>query len=306
MKNTIDLNLYRFLDLLYEQKSQVKVCHTLGVSRATFNRHLSDCRDLFGNELFLATKGIYEPTLFTNQLIGIIKEPLEQLEQAQQVSQSFEGDNTSLDYVFFVANPLSSLLTVALLKGLTKDSLQPKISIVDWSLEGVEFPKSGSLSIGISGYPNMLNDRLVERKVGTMSLYAYLSENHAMAGNESIELATLKDVDTVRVSMGSLDANSYYERMHRVTGVELKQKLTVASVHSALECTQVIDYVFVCFNLGNDVIPDGVKKIPLTLDGESMTFDIGMQFHRACYQHPIVGKLEKMISKHLLEVESKA
>ncbi|MGF1698528.1 LysR family transcriptional regulator [Vibrio lamellibrachiae] len=303
MKNTIDLNLYRFLDLLYEQKSQVKVCHTLGVSRATFNRHLSDCRDLFGNELFLATKGIYEPTLFANQLIGIIKEPLEQLEQAQQVSLSFEGDSADIEYVFYVANPLSSLLTVPLLQGLTHDTYQPKISFVDWSLEGVEFPRSGSLSVGISGYPNDLNERLVERKVGTLSLYVYLSDNHPMADNETIDLSVLSDVDTVRVSMGSLDDNSYYGRMHRRTGVQLNQKLTVASVHAALECVQVSAYAFICFNLDSNAIPEGVKQIPLMLNGDAMTFDIGMQFHRACYQHPVINNLEKMISKHLFSIE---
>ncbi|MCK6264287.1 LysR family transcriptional regulator [Vibrio sp. ZSDE26] len=304
MKNTIDLNLYRFLDLLFEQKSQVKVCHTLDISRATFNRHLSDCRDLFGNELFIATKGIYEPTLFTNQLIRIIKEPLEQLEQAQQMSLSFEGDDADIEYMFYVANPLSSLLTVPLLKGLTNKEFQPKVSFVDWSLEGVEFPKSGSLSIGIAGYPNDLNERLVERKVGTLSLYAYLSKSHPLANEESIELSVLSDMDTVRVSMGSLDDNSYYGRIHRRTGIQLNQKLTVASVHAALECIQVSPYLFICFNIMEDLMPESLKQVPLSLNGESMTFDIGMQFHRACYQHPVIGKIEKMISKHLLSIES--
>jgi len=56
MKSSIDLNLYRFLGSLYEQKSLAKVCHTLDISRATFNRYLSECRELFGNELFIADK----------------------------------------------------------------------------------------------------------------------------------------------------------------------------------------------------------------------------------------------------------
>ncbi|MCW8335672.1 LysR family transcriptional regulator [Vibrio sp. SCSIO 43135] len=305
MKNTIDLNLYRFLDLLYEQKSQAKVCHTLGISRATFNRHLADCRELFANELFLATKGIYQPTLFTTQLIAIVKEPLEQLEQAQQISQSFEGDNANIDYIFHVANPLSSLLTVPLVQGLTSENVQPNISIVDWSLEGVEFPRSGSLAVGISGYPNELNERVVERKLGSLQMYVYLSEEVAEAHFESVSLEDLERFDMVRVSMGSLDDSAYYERLRRRIGLELKQKLTVASVHSALDCVRENQYAFVCPHIAESSIPKGVVKKPITLGKEPMQYEIGIQFHRACYQHPVINKIENIITQRLREIAEK-
>ncbi|MGF1754668.1 LysR family transcriptional regulator [Vibrio makurazakiensis] len=297
MKNTIDLNLYRFLDLLYEQKTQAKVCHVLDISRATFNRHLSDCRDLFGNELFIATKGNYAPTLFTTQLMSVVKEPLEQLEQVQQISQSFEGTDSNIEYVFHAANPLSTLLTVPLLKGLTSEEQAPKISMMDWSLEGVEFPKSGSLAIGISGFPNEINDRIVERKVGTLELYVYVSDSHPLATEPLVDLACLENHDTVRVSMGTMDSNSYYERLRKRTGVTLEQKLTVASIFSALECVEVSQYVFVSFNMEEGTYPSGVRKIPISFKGERVEFDVGMQYHRACYQHPIIKRIETILSK---------
>lgn len=302
MKNTIDLNLYRFLDLLYEQKTQAKVCHILDISRATFNRHLSDCRDLFGNELFIATKGNYAPTLFTTQLMAVVKEPLEQLEQVQQLSQSFEGTDSNIEYVFHAANPLSTLLTVPLLQGLTKEGKAPKISMMDWSLEGVEFPKAGSLAIGIAGYPNDVNERIVERKVGSLELYLYVSTSHPLASNDSVELSELQAWETVRVSMGTLDSSSYYERLRKRTGVTLDQKLTVASVFSALECVEVSQSVFVCFDMEASSLPEGVSKVPLNFNGETVLFDVGMQYHRACYQHPVVKRIEGILAKSLKNI----
>ena len=296
MKNTIDLNLYRFLSLLYDQQSQAKVCHTLDISRATFNRHLADCRDLFANELFIATKGNYAPTLFTTQLMLVVKEPLEQLEQAQQISQSFEGTDANIEYVFHAANPLSTLLTVPLLQGLSNTDYHPKISMMDWSLEGVEYPKAGTLAVGISGYPNDLNDNLVERKVGSLALFAYVADSHPLADNKNIDLTQLENFDTVRVSMGTLDGNSYYERLRKRTGIKLEQKLTVASVFSALECAQVSQYVFIGFNMNDASILSGLTKVPVVFQGEEIFFDVGIQYHRACYQHPVVKSIEGLLS----------
>ncbi|WP_394136209.1 LysR substrate-binding domain-containing protein [Aliivibrio fischeri] len=299
MKNSIDLNLYRFIDSLYEQKSLTKVCHTLDISRATFNRYLSECRERFNNELFIANKGLYAPTLFTIQLNNIIKTPLEQLEQVQQTAKSFNNKDANIEYVFHLANPLSNLLTVPLLQGLTRDDWHPKISIVDWSLEGIEFPKSGALSIGISGYPNQINERIIERKLGELALFVYVSQQHPLANSSKASLADLEKFDTVRVSMGDLDDSTYYERLRKQTGVNLTQKLTVASVSSAIECVEISQYIFVCFDIPTQKLPINVSKLPLTLNEKAMTFEVGLQYHRAYYQHPIIKNIEKLLTQIL-------
>ncbi|CAH1542191.1 hypothetical protein THOG05_40129 [Vibrio rotiferianus] len=112
VKHSIDLNLYRFLNLIFEQKSLPKLCHTLNISRATFNRQLADCREQFGNELFIATKGLYHPTLFCSQLMHIIDEPLEQLESAQTQVNVLESATQPKEFRFLcqIHSALSSLL----------------------------------------------------------------------------------------------------------------------------------------------------------------------------------------------------
>lgn len=129
MKNTIDLNLYRFLNLLCQQKSQAKVCHTLDISKATFNRQLAECRHRFNNELFNVEKGVYAPTLFCQQLCEAITEPLEQLELIPLLAQSFNADNHPIEYIFSIINPLAGLLTVPLVASLMSDNQKPKISL---------------------------------------------------------------------------------------------------------------------------------------------------------------------------------
>ena len=185
MKHSIDLNLYRFLNLIFEQKSLPKVCHTLDISRATFNRQLADCRELFGNELFIANKGLYFPTLFCSQLMNIIEEPLEQLESAQTQVNVLEAATQPTQFRFFVPNPLSAILTTPLLELLSQHDNIADFSMVDWNLEGIEFPKAGSLAVGISGYPSVMNERVVERKIGELGLYLYTSQNDPL-GNMNV------------------------------------------------------------------------------------------------------------------------
>ncbi|WP_285382689.1 LysR family transcriptional regulator [Vibrio sp. B181a] len=224
MKNTIDLNLYRFLYLLSQQKSQAKVCHTLDISKATFTRQLAECRQRFDNELFNAEKGIYTPTLLCQQLCEAISEPLEQLEQLPQLAKTFNANQHSNEYVFSIINPLSGMLTIPLVTALTTDEQKPKIAFIDWSIESIENPKRGAVAIGIGGFPNELNERMVERKVASVPIFAYVNAQHPLHQQTELELSDIENLETVRVSMGSLDVSAYYERMRKLTGVNLEQK----------------------------------------------------------------------------------
>ncbi|TMX73160.1 LysR family transcriptional regulator [Vibrio rotiferianus] len=295
MKNTIDLNLYRFLYLLSQQKSQAKVCHTLDISKATFTRQLAECRQRFDNELFNAEKGVYTPTLLCQQLCEAIGEPLEQLEQIPQLAKTFNANQYSNEYVFSIINPLSGMLTVPLVTALTTDEQKPKISFIDWSIESIENPKRGAVAIGIGGFPNELNERMVERKVASVPIFAYVNAQHPLHQQTELELSDIENLETVRVSMGSLDVSAYYERMRKLTGVNLEQKLTVSSMTAALDCVKVSPYVFVGMYIDDQELPAGIYRLPLKLEGTSMLFDVGIQYHRAFYQHPIIAQVETFI-----------
>jgi DNA-binding transcriptional LysR family regulator len=295
VKNTIDLNLYRFLYLLSQQKSQAKVCHTLDISKATFTRQLAECRLRFDNELFNAEKGVYTPTLLCQQLCEAIGEPLEQLEQIPQLAKTFNANQYSNEYVFSIINPLSGMLTVPLVTALTTDEQKPKISFIDWSIESIENPKRGAVAIGIGGFPNELNERMVERKVASVPIFAYVNAQHPLHQQTELELSDIENLETVRVSMGSLDVSAYYERMRKLTGVNLEQKLTVSSMTAALDCVKVSPYVFVGMYIDDHELPTGICRLPLKLEGTSMLFDVGIQYHRAFYQHPIIAQVETFI-----------
>ncbi|MGR5212416.1 LysR substrate-binding domain-containing protein [Vibrio rotiferianus] len=299
MKNTIDLNLYRFLYLLNQQKSQAKVCHTLDISKATFTRQLAECRLQFDNELFNAEKGIYTPTLLCQQLCEAINEPLEQLEQIPQLAQNFSANQQSKEFIFSIINPLSGMLTIPLVSALTTEEQKPKISFIDWSIESIENPKRGAVAIGIGGFPNNLNERMVERKISSVPIFAYVNEQHPLCQYTELELSDIENLDTVRVSMGSLDVSAYYERMRKLTGVNLEQKLTVSSMTAALDCVKVSPYVFVGMYIDNKELPTGICRLPLKLEGASMLFDVGIQYHRAFYQHPIIAQVETFIKRAL-------
>ena len=295
MKNTIDLNLYRFLYLLSQQKSQAKVCHTLDISKATFTRQLAECRLRFDNELFNAEKGVYTPTLLCQQLCEAIGEPLEQLEQIPQLAKTFNANQYSNEYVFSIINPLSGMLTIPLVTALTTDEQKPKISFIDWSIESIENPKRGAVAIGIGGFPNELNERMVERKVASVPIFAYVNAQHPLHQQTELELSDIENLETVRVSMGSLDVSAYYERMRKLTGVNLEQKLTVSSMTAALDCVKVSPYVFVGMYIDDQELPAGICRLPLKLEGTQMLFDVGIQYHRAFYQHPIIAQVETFI-----------
>ncbi|MCW1891499.1 hypothetical protein OK016_29260 [Vibrio chagasii] len=134
------------MDLLYEQQSQAKkTCHILDISRATFNRHLSDCRDLFAIRLFIATKRCLYADFVHYAIDASGKEPLEKLEQnAANISRSRLSVTIRTSNMFSRSQPAEHTVWSTLLQGLTNEQSKPKISMMDWSLDGVEFPKAGT------------------------------------------------------------------------------------------------------------------------------------------------------------------
>ncbi|ABU71386.1 hypothetical protein VIBHAR_02424 [Vibrio campbellii ATCC BAA-1116] len=169
------------------------------------------------------------------------------------------------------------------------------ISFIDWSIESIENPKRGAVAIGIGGFPNELNERMVERKVASVPIFAYVNAQHPLHQQTELELSDIENLETVRVSMGSLDVSAYYERMRKLTGVNLEQKLTVSSMTAALDCVKVSPYVFVGMYIDDQELPAGICRLPLKLEGTQMLFDVGIQYHRAFYQHPIIAQVETFI-----------
>lgn len=79
---------------------------------------------------------------------------------------------------------------------------------------------------------------MVERKVASVPIFAYVNDQHPLSQHNELELSDIENLETVRVSMGSLDVSAYYERMRKLTGVNLEQKLTVSSMAAALDCVK--------------------------------------------------------------------
>lgn len=208
---------------------------------------------------------------------------------------NINANQHSNEYVFSIINPLSGMLTIPLVTALTTDKQKPKISFIDWSTESIENPKRGAVAIGIGGFPNELNERMVERKVASVPIFAYVNAQHPLHQQTELELSDIENLETVRVSMGSLDVSAYYERMRKLTGVNLEQKLTVSSMSAALDCVKVSPYVFVGMYIDDQELPAGICRLPLKLDGTPMLFDVGIQYHRAFYQHPIIAQVETFI-----------
>lgn len=299
MQNSVDLNLYRFLCSVAEQKTQPKVCFILGISRSTFNRNLSELRVFFGNELFTVQKGVYSCNLFASQLIETVKPPLEQLDQAVALSNLFGADIGNTEFIFHIASPLSPAITSPLLNSLSEQYSKSKISIIDWSLEGIEHPKANAFTIGVSGYPVVNNDSVIERRIAQMNIYLYLSSEHPLAQQKTVNVMDLSKHETVRLSFGSMDNSAYYERIRKQSGLELIQNLTVSNLDAALGCLTTARYALVCLDIDLSLHSPNLRKIPLLLNGKQMTFDVGMQFHRTLYQHPLIKKIEKVIVQSL-------
>lgn len=127
-----------------------------------------------------------------------------------------------------------------------------------------------------------------------------MSISHPLGQHTGLDLKAMEYLETVRVSMGSLDVNAYYERVRKLTGVILEQKLTVSSTAAALDCVIVSPYIFVGMFIDGELLPDGVTRVPLYIDGKPLLFDVGIQYHRAFYQSPIIEQVETAIKQALL------
>ncbi|RJG42273.1 LysR family transcriptional regulator [Motilimonas pumila] len=304
MKSRLDLNLYQFLHCLYQVQSLPKVCHELNISRATFNRHLADCRQWLGNELFVVSKGNYQANVFMRQLAEHIQTPLQQLEQAQQVvqSQNLQG----AEYVINLINPLSYLLTEPITTQLwqqpSEKSAPVNMRFIDWSLENIEAPQNGHIAVGVSGYPNPFNEQLIERKLGALPVYIYLPIDHALATQDQVELSEVRDAHTVRISLGAYDNHAFYEKIKKAIGIPLTQTLTVATVSAALEACVQHHLLFIGIQVPKYSQPVGVIQKPLMINQQPMQYDVGMHYHRVLYQHPKVVQLEQVVAKLLKQI----
>ncbi|EDP59524.1 LysR family transcriptional regulator [Vibrio sp. AND4] len=298
MEYSIDLNLYRFLHLIFEQKSMVKVCQALEITRAAFYLRLADCRKLFGNQLFITREELYLPTLFCRQLMNTIEQPLKHLESAQAQVNSIDAHRQTTQLSFFVPNPLSVIFTNSLLELLDNNETITDFSVLDRSLENIELTESGTLSVGVSGYPSELSESVLERKIGKLGLYLYTSKSNPLWHQDQIDIQALQNEKLVRISMGAIDDEIYGGK----AGFTLSSRIMVPSVTTALDWLTNTNYVLACFALPDSVLPHNIKKIPLTQDSTQMFVDIGLQFHKDCLQHPIITKLEKCLSDTLLDL----
>ncbi|AJR06210.1 LysR family transcriptional regulator [Photobacterium gaetbulicola] len=302
MKKNFDLNLYRFLVVLYEKRTQAKVTFYLSISRATFQRYLAECREIFGNELFIANNKVYEPTLLASQIVSRVKDSLEQLEDSEFLVQSFGLNNKSLNFEFHMPSMLSEIFAIPIIQGLKSINDNVKITFLDWSQDAIEYPKKERIVIGVTSYPSEVSERVIERRLGELPLNVCLSERHRCASMEQVSLSDLNNDPSVRVTMGELDNSEHYQTLKRRTGIQLKQNLTVATVSTAFQCVKMNNNVFVTLGIKEDAVPDGVVMRPLILDGQPMLFDLGIQFHRIWYQHPVISQVEGILVKAFSDI----
>ena len=299
MTNSIDLNLYRFLTTLYQWKTVDKTIHKLDISKATFNRHLSDCRDLFENELFIAEKGKYEPTAFMVNLHKEIEEPLNFLNDINGISTTLYSKKKKVELAFYLPTALNKIFSLPLIESALIQDPNARLTFQDWTLHDIESPKKNTLPVGITGYPQTVNHRVIDKKLGSLALFVYLPKNHPLADNSFVELKKLENQTTVRITMGSIDTPRYYQRIYNETGIHLQQNLTVANTSIALACVNKGHHVFVSFDSSDTELPTNVVKVPLRLNGKIMKFDLGMQYHRSYYQHPIITQIETVIKNEI-------
>lgn len=295
MTSSIDLNLYRFLTTLYQWRTVDKTIHKLDISKATFNRHLSDCRDLFENELFIAEKGKYEPTAFMVNLHKEIEEPLNFLNDINGISTTLYAKKKKIELAFYLPTTLNEIFSLRLIEHALEQDPEAKLSFQDWALNDIESPKKNTLPVGITGYPQTVNHRVIDKKLGSLALFVYLPKNHPLANSSFVELKKLEHQSTVRITMGSIDTHRYYQRIFTETGIRLQQNLTVANTSIALACVAKGHHIFVSFDSSDLGLPTNVVKVPLKLDGKRMKFDLGMQYHRSYYQHPIITQIETVM-----------
>lgn len=295
MTSSIDLNLYRFLTTLYQWRTVDKTIHKLDISKATFNRHLSDCRDLFENELFIAEKGKYEPTAFMVNLHKEIEEPLNFLNDINGISTTLYAKKKKIELAFYLPTTLNEIFSLRLIEHALEQDPEAKLSFQDWALNDIESPKKNTLPVGITGYPQTVNHRVIDKKLGSLALFVYLPKNHPLANSSFVELKKLEHQSTVRITMGSIDTHRYYQRIFTETGIRLQQNLTVANTSIALACVAKGHHIFVSFDSSDLGLPTNVVKVPLKLDGKRMKFDLGMQYHRSYYQHPIIKQIETVM-----------
>ncbi|WLQ13468.1 LysR family transcriptional regulator [Hahella aquimaris] len=123
--NRIDLNLFVVFDAIYSEGGITRASEVLHLTQPAVSHALNRLREALGDELFIRSSRGMTPTPYAHQLIGTVRQALNQLQRGLQQGQEFAPAQLETSFRLCVRDLFDVLLLPALIKNCR--AIAPKV-----------------------------------------------------------------------------------------------------------------------------------------------------------------------------------
>ncbi len=249
---TLDLNLLRVFDALFEERSVTRAGHRLHVTQSAVSHALARLRDILGDELFIKGPDGMTPTAKARAVGPRLRAGLLEL-QAALTTDAFDPATTEYHYTIAADAYATAVLLPRVIGRVRSVAPGIDIRITPGTAEAMEALDTGRLDLAISAY-GRVPERLGLHELLRDRLVWVLRADHPMAqGPLTLErLASLphlvraltdedtEAVDGIIVERGlerrvAQDGDEALTDALADIGRQRQIRLTVPSTHAALE-----------------------------------------------------------------------
>lgn len=223
---SIDLNLFKILIALHEEKNVTKAGQAVFLSQPAVSHALNRLRYIFNDELFVRTNKGMQPTTKCLTLISPVADALEGLQSVLYLNNEFEPKYATGEFKFGMNDLYSSILSLDLIKDISAQAPDLQVNIVH--TKGIDDPTS-------------------------------TTDAHADLDAGVIDLAILQDYETPprfeRESLGYFDHVCIASKNHP----QIKDTLTL-DIYQGLEHVLVTGTNLKKTTLGHALLNMGIKR----------------------------------------------
>lgn len=291
----IELNLLQLLFALARSGTVPQAMAQLGISQSTLRRGLAELRDFYQNELFLVENGCYLPNAFAKQLLTRLEPALIELQTVMLQREGFQFAELEGTLTLSVPPVIADWLAPEFKLALDELGSKLQLEIMEWPSNGIKALQGDRLHLAVNTYPQPDDSQVIQKKLGVLPTGVYCRKDHLFAARQAIELSELASESTMRLQRlehGQPEAIRLYLQKHQIQEAYV---MAVNSPFATLRCVESLGYVFVS---GPNYLPyfaDTLCWRPILFDGEPLTYDVGMAYHRAWYRHPAITQLSTIL-----------
>jgi len=277
---TLDLNLLRVFQIIYQERNLSKAAERLFVSQPAVSKSLAKLRHHFNDELFIRSYHGLLPSEFSQSLYKNLGPAISSVSDAINATVEFQPAELTGQLRISLSPFLIHAIGDELYKNIHQEAPDVQLLLLNWSSKTLSHIHNKEVDLGVNyQFGNSYKDVIGER-LGKDKFSIYVREGHPFS-NDSITPEQLSEHQLVTI----INADWNFNESLVETG--LKQRGLPATVSLRSELPSVLvnavlnsDAMFPSSNFLSDNKESRLRKITLSIENDLDVFPIVGYFHK--------------------------